>query len=101
MSLDISKVCGLTLSSYSVGVSLVTALPCTGVLQREVLSTAGGTLFMLGQTGVVGLGYATPTVPHKIPGGAPLFISARGATATINMLEYLSHPWVGSTTITG
>jgi hypothetical protein len=99
--IDPRLVTGFTLSTYSVGVSLHVRLPSTGVLQREVLSTAGGTLFIMGVTGVAGLGYATPTVPHKIPGGAPLFISAKGATASVNMLEYLSTPWIGATAISG
>lgn len=99
--IDPRIVTGYTLSSYSVGVSLVVKLPSDNVAQREVLSTAGGTLFVLGWTGVVGLGYATPTVPHKIQGGAPLYISARGATSTINMLEYLTAPYLGATAVIG
>lgn len=99
--IDPRLITGYTLSSYSVGVSLVVKLPSTGVMQRDVLNTAGGTLFLLGWTGAVGLGYASPSVPHQIQGGAPLYISARGATATINMIEYLTQPYLGATVITG
>jgi hypothetical protein len=101
MIADPRLITGYTMASYSVGVSLVTALPVANVIGRQIESYSGGTLFILGQTGLVGIALAQANVTHDFPGGAPMFISARGATATANVVSYLTNLAPGATVITG
>ena len=99
--MDPRLITGYTMASYSVGVSLVVALPCGNVLMRKLEAYTGGTLYVLGISGAVGVPIAQASVTHNFEGGAPLFISARGATATVNVISYLSGTPLGATTITG
>lgn len=99
--IDPRMVTGYTMAQYHVGVSLVTALPVENVIGRQIESYTGGTLFILGQSGLAGIALVQASATHDIPGGAPFFISARGATATANVISYLSNPSAGVTMITG
>lgn len=99
---DHRQITGYTMISVAVGVSLVVALPTSGVVQRDLVSFSGGTLALLGVSGAAGIIMNQPTsVPATIPGGGNLYISARGATTTANFICSLSLPNVGATVITG
>jgi len=89
---DVTKIVGYTMAAYDVGVSLVVALPNTNVVSRQILNYTGGTLHILGNTGAVGVAIPSASTAYEIWGGGRLFISSRGATATANIVSYLSAP---------
>lgn len=97
--MDQGQAYGITISTHSAGVSLVTAIP-TGayVLSRDIMSTSGGTLKIAGASIASAdmLAVAISTYPLKVPGPAPIYISAAGATVTASVVTYLSYSSLGA-----
>jgi hypothetical protein len=89
---------GLTIQSFSVGISLVVQVTMApNVLLRDIMTSTGGTLLLGGVTAAAGY-FAMPPAyfPYRVPGPAPLFLSAGGQTVTTQLITYLSQG-IGST----
>lgn len=96
------KAYGMTVGTFSAGVSLVTSIP-TGayVMARDLVAVTGGTLKIAGESVASANMLAVPisTYPLRIPGPTPIYISAGGATMTVSVVTYLSQSALGSSII--